>query len=95
MNPEAKSKSNLLSGAQKFSSDTKIIPDKHLTWFGEDEIQEIEFSQSHPESDSEEDSNRMANCIPTHILEDAESPQHHRGQHSQGFNMKRPQEEKD
>lgn len=95
MNAGAKSKSNIVSGAHKFSSDTRIIPDKHFTWFGDDEIQEIEFSQSHPESDSEEDSNRMANCIPTHILEEAESPQHHRRQHSQGFNIKRSQEEKD
>lgn len=72
-----KSKSNNIQLAHRFSSDTKIFPMRNYTLFGDSEIEEVEFSNNQQESDYEED-NGMANCIANNILDDAESPQHHR-----------------
>lgn len=68
-----KSKSQIPQLCQKFSSDTKIKPDKEFKLFGE-EIEEIDFSNNQADSEEEDYSGRMAKCIPKNIFDDAESP---------------------
>lgn len=60
LNPssEAKSKSHIVQLTDKFQSETKISPPKSFTFFGENEIEE-ELGL-HQESDSEDDSKRLA-----------------------------------
>jgi hypothetical protein len=68
-----KSKSHISQLCQRFSSDTKINPDKEFKLFGEG-IEELDFSNNNMDSDEEDYTGRMAICIPENILDDTESP---------------------
>jgi hypothetical protein len=68
-NSEQKSKSHMIQNTLKFSSDVNITS-KHFTLFGD--LEEVESSNQHLESDSEDDSRRMAKCLPNDILDDSD-----------------------
>ena len=61
-------KDQMLQMNQKFSSDTKIFPQKNFALFGENEHDNLE----HAHRDESDEEGKMAQCIPSNIFEENE-----------------------
>ena len=75
MDRQKEKKINIPYQSQKFSSDTKLNIGKEFSLYPDetDEIEEFNLFKNHQESDWEDDSGRMAKCIPNNIFDDIET----------------------